>query len=84
MSEPAPESVTITIDGQEITVPRDTTILKAAKELGIEIPTLCYLDALGFYGACRMCLDEIVEGKSQWLDAACVSPIRKPIEVSTN
>ena len=78
------QSVKLTIDGKEIVVPRDTTILKAAKELGIEIPTLCYLDALGFYGACRLCLVEITQEKWQWLDTACVFPIRRPIEVSTN
>ena len=78
------ESITITIDGQEIAVARDTTILKAAKELGIEIPTLCFLDLLGFYGACRVCLVEITQGEWQWLDAACVFPIRRPISVSTN
>ena len=78
------ENIEITIDGQEITVPRDTTILKAAKELGIEIPTLCYLETMGFYGACRLCLVEITQGKWQWLDAACVFPIRRAITVSTN
>ncbi len=78
------EGITITIDGKEIAVARDTTILKAAKELGIEIPTLCFLDLLGFYGACRVCLVEITQGQWQWLDAACVFPIRRPISVSTN
>ena len=47
------------IDGVEVEVPEGTTILKAAKDNGIEIPTLCNLEGLTSYGGCRMCLVEI-------------------------
>ena len=48
--------VTLTIDGQEVSVPSGTTILKAARKLGIKIPTLCYHDDLCISGSCRICV----------------------------
>jgi NADH dehydrogenase/NADH:ubiquinone oxidoreductase subunit G len=47
------------IDGNEIEVPEGTTVLKAATQAGIEIPTLCDHPALEPYGGCRLCLVEI-------------------------
>ncbi|ERI04796.1 [FeFe] hydrogenase, group A [Atopobium sp. oral taxon 810] len=61
--------VTVTIDGREIRVPERTTILDAAHEAGIEIPTLCYLKDVNEIGACRVCVVE-VEGIDQ-LVASC-------------
>lgn len=61
--------VTVTIDGREIRVPERTTILDAAREAGIEIPTLCYLKGVNEIGACRVCVVE-VEGIDQ-LVASC-------------
>lgn len=51
--------VTITIDGKQITVAEDLTILQAAKQAGILIPTLCYLEGLNEIGACRLCIVEV-------------------------
>ena len=51
--------VNLKINGQEVSVPEGTTILEAAREVGINIPTLCYLKDLNQIGACRMCLVEV-------------------------
>ena len=54
--------INLTIDNQEITVPEGTTILNAAKQAGIDIPTLCFLKDINEVGDCRMCIVE-VEGR---------------------
>ena len=48
--------VNLTIDNQKVSVPEGTTILNAAKEAGIDIPTLCYFKGFDPEGSCRMCL----------------------------
>jgi NADH-quinone oxidoreductase subunit G len=70
MEKTAPKAtVTLTIDGKEVTVPKGTTVYSAAKQIGIEIPIFCYLDRMPPLGACRMCLVEVEKmGKPQ---AAC-------------
>ena len=74
--------VKITIDGHEIKVPYGTTILKAAKELNIHIPTLCHHDDLCVAGVCRICVVEI-EGQ-RLLQASCAYPVTPPhMKVST-
>ncbi|HQH28999.1 MAG TPA: 2Fe-2S iron-sulfur cluster-binding protein, partial [Oligoflexia bacterium] len=50
---------TLTIDGQTVSVPEGTTILSAAHEIGISIPTLCYHPELSIEGACRVCIVEV-------------------------
>ena len=73
----------IKINGMECTVPYGTTILEAARGLGIEIPTLCYLKEINEIGACRFCVVEVVGARS--LVAACVFPIeRDGTEIYTN
>jgi len=52
----APETVTLTIDGQEATVVKGTNVLEAAKSLGIEIPAFCYHPGLSIAACCRQCL----------------------------
>ena len=74
--------VTLTIDNQKVTVPEGTTVLEAAKQAGIHIPTLCYLKDINEIGACRVCLVEI-EGNRK-LQAACVYPVAEGMVVSTN
>ena len=71
-TEAPPNMITIMIDNQEVTVPRGTTILEAAKSAGIYIPTLCWDPKLKAYGACRMCVVQ-PEGRRQFL-ASCVTP----------
>jgi formate dehydrogenase major subunit len=63
-------SVTLTIDGRELTVPDGTTVFDAARNLGIEIPTLCHDPKLEPVGVCRMCVVE-VEG-SRVMAASCM------------
>jgi bidirectional [NiFe] hydrogenase diaphorase subunit len=78
MSEAA---VTLKIDGVEVTVPEGTTILKAANDIGILIPTLCNLEGLTSYGGCRLCLVEIMG--SPKLFPACATPVSTGMEVIT-
>jgi NADH dehydrogenase/NADH:ubiquinone oxidoreductase subunit G len=83
--EPIPSSigatVPVTIDGNEIKVPLGSTILDAAKSIGVHIPTLCYHPDLEVAGLCRICVVE-VEGQ-RTLQAACAYPITAPIKVNT-
>src|SRR4030042_1547612 len=58
MAEPN-ETVTLTIDGAKVTVPKGTTVLQAAEKLGIAIPHFCYPPDLSIAGVCRMCVVEI-------------------------
>ena len=74
--------VNCTIDGKKVCVPEHTTILDAAKEVGIHIPTLCYFKDLNEIGACRVCVVE-VEGDDR-LHAACNSPVLEGMVVRTN
>jgi iron-only hydrogenase group A len=74
--------VTLQINNEKITVPDDMTILKAARKLGILIPTLCYDQRLSVSGACRICVVE-VEGLSN-LVPACAYPVSEGLVVRTN
>lgn len=76
------ENVNIKIDGIEISVPRDYTVLQAARMANIQIPTLCYLEGINKIGACRICVVEIKGARS--LQAACVYPVNEGMEVFTN
>lgn len=74
--------VTAIIDGREVKVPRGTTILKAARGMGIKIPTLCHHEDLCIAGVCRICVVEI-EGH-RTLQASCAYPITDRITVHTH
>jgi len=74
--------VNLKINGQDVCVPEGYTVLEAAREVGINIPTLCYLKDLNEIGACRMCLVEIKGARA--LQASCVYPVAEGIEVFTN
>ncbi len=76
------ENVTLKINGQDVTVPANYTILQAAREVGIDIPTLCYLKDVSQTGSCRMCVVEIKGARA--LQAACVYPVSEGLEVYTN
>lgn len=75
-------TVSITIDGKEFKVPFGTTILEAAKSIGIRIPTLCYHEDLCIGGVCRICVVE-VEGM-RTLQASCAYPVTQPIKVHSH
>lgn len=74
--------VNITINGQKLQVPKDYTILQAARSANIDIPTLCYLKDVNEIGACRMCVVEVKGARS--LQAACVYPVSEGLEIKTN
>ena len=76
------KKVNILIDGIKLEVPSDYTVLQAAKEAKIDIPTLCYLKGINEIGACRICLVEIKGIKG--LQASCVYPVSEGLEVITN
>lgn len=76
------ETVKVTIDGHEATVPKGSTILQAAKAVGINIPTLCYHEELGTKAMCRVCVVEVVGAKA--LQAACAQPVTDGMVVLTN
>ncbi|MCK8825747.1 NADH-dependent [FeFe] hydrogenase, group A6 [Fuchsiella alkaliacetigena] len=72
----------IKIDGEELEVELGTTILEAAKEVQVNIPTLCYLEELSVYGGCRLCVVEI-EGEKN-LKPACATEIAEGMEIKTH
>jgi bidirectional [NiFe] hydrogenase diaphorase subunit len=72
------------IDGKEIEVERDRWALDVAREMGITIPTLCHHSALEPYGACRLCIVEVSDGKRTWLTTSCDLPIREGLSIKTN
>ncbi len=74
--------VSLTINDQKITVSEGTTILEAAREVGIDIPHLCYLEGINEIGACRVC---IVENKGMdTLITACNTPVEEGMQIYTN
>lgn len=76
------EKVTLTINGIEVQAPKDYTILKAAREIGIHIPTLCYLEGVNEIGACRVCVVEVEKARA--LLTACTTPVSEGMVVKTN
>jgi NADP-reducing hydrogenase subunit HndD len=76
------KKITLTIDGRSVSVPENYTVLQAARELNISIPTLCFLKDVNQIGACRMCLVEVKGSRA--LQASCVLPVSEGMEVSTN
>ncbi|VBB09693.1 respiratory-chain nadh dehydrogenase 75 kd subunit signature 1 [Lucifera butyrica] len=76
------EPVHLTINDCKVTVPPGTTILEAAQQIGIRIPTLCYLKEINAIGACRVCVVEVAGAKT--LQAACVTPVAENMAVYTN
>lgn len=73
--------VTLEIDGQSVTVPEGTSIMRAAMELGTKIPKLCATDSMKSFGSCRLCLVEI-EGR-KGTPASCTTPVAPGIKVKT-
>lgn len=74
--------VNLKINNIPVTVDAGTTILEAARQCGIKIPTLCYLKDINAIGACRVCVCEVKGARS--LVAACVYPVNEGMEVFTN
>ena len=76
------EMINLTIDNQKITAPKGTTILEAAKQAGIDIPTLCFLKEINEVGDCRMCIVE-VEGRRGFA-TSCIQTIEEGMVVHTH
>jgi NADH dehydrogenase/NADH:ubiquinone oxidoreductase subunit G len=80
---PPPNLVTLTIDGQQVSVPKGTLIVEAAKQASIEIPVFCYHHKLNPVGACRLCLVEISPGPPK-PQTGCTTPVAEGMVVRTN
>src|SRR5690606_34976078 len=78
---PSTRKVTLTIDGETVTVPEGTTVLRAAALAGINIPKLCATDSQQPFGSCRLCLVEIEGAKG--LPASCTTEVREGMVVTT-
>jgi formate dehydrogenase major subunit len=75
------DMVTLTIDGRDVTVPAGTSVMRAAAEIGGEIPKLCATDNVKAFGSCRLCLVEI-EG-ARGTPASCTTPVAPGMKVQT-
>jgi formate dehydrogenase major subunit len=73
--------ITLTIDGQPVTVPEGTSVLRAAALLGTKIPKLCATEQLEAFGSCRLCLVQIEGMKG--LPASCTTPVAEGMQVTT-
>jgi heterodisulfide reductase subunit A len=76
--------ISVEIDGKQIEVEEETTILNAAKALDIKIPTLCYYELAEPYAVCRICVVEVTRGKRTRLVTACNYPLRESVSIRTN
>ncbi|UCD64428.1 MAG: (2Fe-2S)-binding protein [Candidatus Zixiibacteriota bacterium] len=75
--------ITLFINGLKVSVDEGTTVLEAARFLGFPIPTLCHMDGLSPYGACRLCAVEIGEGARARLVSSCTYPVEEGLKVRT-
>ncbi|MBB4630964.1 formate dehydrogenase subunit alpha [Sphingosinicella soli] len=75
------ETVTLTIDGRAVSVPKGTTVMRAAAEIGTAIPKLCASDNLKAFGSCRLCLVEIDGARGT--PASCTTPVAGGMVVHT-
>jgi formate dehydrogenase major subunit len=80
-ASPRADTVSVEIDGFKATVPAGTTIMRAARESGIDVPKLCATDSLKPFGSCRLCLVEI-EGRKGY-PASCTTPVASGMKIST-
>jgi len=76
--------ISLKVNGIPVSVEAGTTLLEAATFLGIPIPTLCHVDGLSPYGACRMCVVEIGEGAKARLVSSCTYPAEDGLSVRTS
>lgn len=78
---PTPDAITITLNGQSVRVPAGSTLLQAAQQAGVDIPTICYHPHLTPNAVCRLCAVEVVGSRN--LQPACVVPVRPDMIVNT-
>lgn len=75
------KTVSVNIDGKTVTVPEGTSVMRAAREGGVDIPSLCATDNMKEYGSCRLCLIE-VDGM-HGTPASCTTPVSEGMSVMT-
>ncbi len=75
------QEVTLTIDGEQVTVPAGTSLMRAAMDVGVKVPKLCATDSLEPFGSCRLCLVEI-DGRKGY-PASCTTPAENGMNVRT-
>ena len=75
--------ITLTINGVPVSVERGTTLLEVAQFLGFPVPTLCHMEGLTPYGACRLCVVEIVTPQGSRLVTSCTYPVEEGLRVQT-
>ncbi len=80
-ASPSTAEVTLEIDGEQVTVPAGTSLMRAAMEAGVKVPKLCATDSLEPFGSCRLCLVEI-EGRKGF-PASCTTPAEAGMKVRT-
>ncbi|WP_163510646.1 formate dehydrogenase subunit alpha [Fodinicola acaciae] len=73
--------VDVEIDGQPVTVPAGTSVMRAAALAGVDIPKLCATDSLEAFGSCRLCLVEVEGGRGT--PASCTTPVAAGMKVRT-
>ncbi|MFQ6078393.1 MAG: 2Fe-2S iron-sulfur cluster-binding protein, partial [Thermodesulfobacteriota bacterium] len=77
------QQVTLKINGKTVKARPGMTVLKAARSADIFIPTLCHHDELSPYGACRLCIVEILRGQRTRIVVSCLYPVEDGLEVLT-
>jgi len=75
--------ITLTINGLAVSVEKGSTLLEAAGFLGLPIPTVCHMEGLSPYGACRLCVVEIGQGSKARLVTSCTYPAEEGLKVRT-
>jgi bidirectional [NiFe] hydrogenase diaphorase subunit len=75
--------ITVIINGVDVQVEAGTTLLEAARFIGFPIPTLCHMEGLTPYGACRLCVVEIGQGPGAKLVSSCTYPAQEGLRVRT-
>ncbi len=75
------EIVKYTVNGHEHEAEKNASLLGELRRNGYEVPSLCFLESLSPYGACRLCLVEVKKGKRQKLTTSCNYPVQAGIEV---
>ncbi len=76
------ENITITVNGQKITVPKNYTVMQAAEEMGIEVPRLCFLKDINETSACRLCVVDVKNMRG--LKNSCTLAVEDGMEVRTD
>ncbi len=76
-------AVNLVINGEQVQAQEGMSILEAAREAGIFVPTLCYHHELEAYGACRLCVVELLQGERSRVVASCLYPVAEGLVVET-